>query len=113
MTAEVYKPESEGRLYVDIHLGGGAQDSSKKNSPGSRACQGAPPSQKEKQEMSLLERFVTEGNGKTEEMANDDAMLDGGGMAQIRGIAVRSWLSVFWWTSGTIVQSFKPKPKEK
>ena len=26
----------------------------------------------------------------TDEMAKDDAMLDGGGMAQIRGIAVRS-----------------------
>ena len=52
-------------------LGGGAQNSSTRS----------------------FERFVTEGNERTDEVATDGAMLDGGEMAMIRASAVqqRRW----------------------
>ena len=39
--------------------------------------------------MSLFENFITEGNEKADEPAKDGAMLDGGGMAQIRARTVQ------------------------
>ena len=39
---EVYWPKSEGRRLVDFHLGGGAQNSSTRNSAGRSVLQGAP-----------------------------------------------------------------------
>ena len=44
---------------------------------------------KEQQEMALFERCVTEGNEKTDELAKDGAMLDGGVMGRIRAITVQ------------------------
>ena len=38
---------------------------------------------KERQDMSLVERFVSEGNEKADDLAEDEAMLDRGEMAQI------------------------------
>ena len=40
---------------------------------------------KERQEMSLFEHFVSEGNEKADELAKDEAMLDRGEMALKRG----------------------------
>ena len=45
-------------------------------------------SKKEKKEMSLFERFVTEVNERAEELA-DGAMSDEGGVAQIRASIVQ------------------------
>ena len=44
---------------------------------------------KERQEMSLFERFVSEGNEKADDLAKDEAMLDRGEMAQIRASTVQ------------------------
>ena len=41
-------------------------------------------SKKEIQQMSHFENFVTEGNEKADEPVKEGAMLDGGGMAEIR-----------------------------
>ena len=46
-------------------------------------------SKKEKQEMTLFEGFVTEGNERADELAKDGAMLDGGEMAQKRASTVQ------------------------
>ena len=40
-------------------------------------------SKKEKQQLSLFEQFVTEGNERADEFAKDGAMVDGGEMNQI------------------------------
>ena len=40
--------------------------------------------EKERQQMSLLEKFITEGNEKADELAKDGALLDGGYMALAR-----------------------------
>ena len=39
--------------------------------------------------MSLFESFITEGNDKADELAKEGAMMDGGGMAQIRASTVQ------------------------
>ena len=70
----------EGRRFVDLDLGGGAQRTPRRHSGGGRARQSASP-QKEKKQMSVFEKFIAEGN---EKLAKEGAMLDGGGMAQIR-----------------------------
>ena len=41
-------------------------------------------SRKEKHELTLFERFLTEANERADELAKYGAMLDGGQMAQIR-----------------------------
>ena len=41
-------------------------------------------SKKEMQRMSLFEKFITEGNCKSDELAKEGAMLDGGGMAHVQ-----------------------------
>ena len=46
-------------------------------------------SKKEKQQMSLFEQFITEGNEKANELANDGAMMDGGEMAKMRTSTVQ------------------------
>ena len=46
-------------------------------------------SEKEKQQMSLFEHFITEGTEKADELAQDGAMLDGGVIAQIRASTVQ------------------------
>ena len=46
-------------------------------------------SKKEKQHISLLEHFITEGNERAHELAKDGAMMGGGEMAQSRGSTVR------------------------
>ena len=46
-------------------------------------------SEKDKQHMSLFEKFVTEGNANADEVAKDGAMLDGGEVAQIRASTVQ------------------------
>ena len=46
-------------------------------------------STKEKQDLSLFERFVTEGNQRADQLAKDGAMLDGGEMAQTRASIVQ------------------------
>ena len=43
---------------------------------------------KERQEMSLFERFVSERNEKADELAKDEAMLDRSEMSQIRASTV-------------------------
>ena len=45
--------------------------------------------EKERQQMSLCEKFVTEGNEKADELATEVAMLDGGFMAQVRAKMVQ------------------------
>ena len=39
--------------------------------------------------MSLFEQFITEGNEKANELANDGAMMDGGEMAKMRTSTVQ------------------------
>ena len=46
-------------------------------------------SKKEKQQLSLFEKLVTEGNEKADELVSDGAMWDGGQMAQIRASTVQ------------------------
>ena len=41
-------------------------------------------SQEEEQQISLFEKFIIEGNEKADEQAKEGAMLDGGGMEQVR-----------------------------
>ena len=41
------------------------------------------------QQMSLFEKFITEGNEKADELAKEGAMLDGGAMTQVRAITVQ------------------------
>ena len=41
-------------------------------------------SKKEMQRMSLFEKFIPEGNCKSDELAKEGAMLDGGGMAHLQ-----------------------------
>ena len=46
-------------------------------------------SKKEMQQMSLFEKFITEGNEKVDELAKKGAVLDGGKMAQVRAITIQ------------------------
>ena len=46
-------------------------------------------SKKEMQQMSLLEKFTTEGKVKADELGKEGAMLDGGAVAQVRAITVQ------------------------
>ena len=77
---------------------------------------------KKKQDMTLLGKMVTEGNERSDELAKDGAMLDGGEMPQIRAStvqqkkrggfrAVRSFhcLVEEWYDC----EELKPKPKDK
>ena len=45
--------------------------------------------EKEKQQQSLCEKFITEGHEKTDELAEEGAMLDGSFMAQARASTVK------------------------
>ena len=49
----------------------------------------APRTKKEMKPMSLLERFIAEGNEKAEKLAKEGAMIDEGDMAQVRAITVQ------------------------
>ena len=81
-------------------------------------------SQKEKQKMTLLEKFITEGNGKADEPAKEGANLDGRDVAQVRAITIQQEREVYaalpyaasfhclveeWHDC----EALKPKPKEK
>ena len=79
---------------------------------------------KEKKEMSHLEKFVTEGNEKADEMAKAGAMLDRGFMAEARAKTVQERQEVY--AALQYAASFhrpekeridceelRPKPKEK
>ena len=41
------------------------------------------------QQLSLFERFVTEGNEKADELSKEGAMMDGGVMVQVRAITIQ------------------------
>ena len=85
---EVHWPKSEGRRRVDVDLGRGAQNSSRRIAAGSRARRST--SHQEGEERNeLFEKFVTEVNVKADDLAKDGAMMDGGGMAQIRATTVQ------------------------
>ena len=62
----------------------GAQNASRRNATGVEFVM-THRSKKEKQEMSLFERVVTEGHERADELAKDGAMPDGETVAQIRG----------------------------
>ena len=81
--------------------------------------------QKERQEMSLFERFVAGGNEKTDALAKDEAMLDRGEMEQIRAstfqvrreevcaaFAVRSQFSLLGWSCCWIVKNLRRRNKK-
>ena len=80
-------------------------------------------SKKEKQEMSLLKWFVTEGNERADELAKDGAMLNGGEMAQMEASTAqqkgRKFMRhcspqvafIVWWRSGTIVKNLSQHRK--
>ena len=46
-------------------------------------------SNKEMHEMSLFQKFITEGHEKADELAQEGAWLDGGDMAQVRPITIQ------------------------
>ena len=46
-------------------------------------------SNKEMQEMSLFQKFITEGHEKADEQSQEGAWLDGGDMAQVRAITIQ------------------------
>ena len=54
---------------------------------GSDTCEGTPYIEKEK--MTKIERFVTEGIEKADELAKAGAMLDEGFMAEVRAVTVK------------------------
>ena len=73
-------------------------------------------SNKEKQEPTPFERFVTEGHARAEELATDGAMLEGGEMTQIKACtvpqrreevyaALQHEAFIVWWRRSTIVKS--------
>ena len=45
--------------------------------------------EKERQHMSLIEDFITEGNEKADELAKEGAMLEGGDTAQVKAITIQ------------------------
>ena len=59
-------------------IGGGAKNSSRRGVQLKVAPVKADRSKKEKWEMPLFERFVTKGSQRTDELAKDGAMVDGG-----------------------------------
>ena len=80
---------------------------------------------KDKKEMSQLEKFVTEGNGKVDELAKVGAMLDEGFLAEVRANTVQQereyvYAALQYAASCHCLEEewkdceeLKPKPKEK
>ena len=46
-------------------------------------------SNKEMQDMSLFQKFITEGHERADEQAQEGAWLDGGDMTQVRAITIQ------------------------
>ena len=70
---------------------------------------------KEKQCMSRLEKFVTEGNEKADELAKEGAMLDeGSGRNEKRCTQLCSVQPAFtvWWSNGKIVKNSRRSRKK-
>ena len=74
--------------------------------------------------MSLFEKFITEGNGMADELAKEEAMMDGGVMAQIRASTVQQSREVLYAALRCAASFHRPvegwqdcelqhKPKEK
>ena len=74
--------------------------------------------EKERQHMSLFEKFITEGNEKSDELAMEGAIFDGRLMAQARASTVRQEREkkctrlcsvrpafTVWWRNGKTVKS--------
>ena len=109
---------------MDVDLGGGAQNPSRRHTTGRRGFE-AHPSKNEKQELSLFERSVTEVSERADELAKDGATLDGGEMAQMRATTVQQkreevcaalqcaagfhWMVEEWHDCG----ERKPRPEDK
>ena len=80
---------------------------------------------KEKEKMTKIERFVTEGNQKADELAKAGAMLDEGFMAEVTAVSVKQereevYVALQYTASfNCLVEEWKdceelrPKPKEK
>ena len=68
---------------MDLNVRGGALVSSRRNIPRSQARYGTSLPEGEAGNVAF-ERFVAGGNEKTDELAEDEAMLDRGEMAQTR-----------------------------
>ena len=80
-------PKGEGRRLVDSNLRGGAQDSSRRNTAGSRARHGASHREGDSGNDALRE-ICYRRKGQADELAKDGAMMDGSEMAQIRASTV-------------------------
>ena len=82
-------------------------------------------SNQEMQEMSLFQKFITEGHEKADELAQEGAWLDGGDMAQVRAITIQherdevcaalQYADSFHCLveEGKDCEELRPKPKEK
>ena len=55
---------------------------------GSGTCKGTPYGER-RRKMTKIERFITEGNEKADELANAGAMLDEGLMAEVRAVTMK------------------------
>ena len=70
--------------------------------------------QKERQELPLFEKFITEGNEKADELAKAGALLDGGFMAQARASTIQPEREdVHGMKEWKDCEELQPKPQEK
>ena len=78
----------------------------------------------EMQQMTLFERFITEGNEEADEQATEGARLDGGDVAQVRAVTIQQEreevYAAFQHTAGFHCpvqrkdgEELRPKPNEK
>ena len=81
--------KSERRGLVDLDLGGVAWSSSKGRTDRGRARESAPHQEGSAANVSLFEKFTTEGNEKADEPAKEAGMLDRGDVAQVKAITIQ------------------------
>ena len=77
MRNEVRWPKSDMCGFVDLDLGGRRIHQKGVRLEGQTRQGASHQKEKAKQEMTLVERFVTEGNKRADELANDGAVKDG------------------------------------